>query len=255
MCYDISFSADIQSIQSILPGIQIQPEFQFDKTYHQLGMSFNKWPVVVNDSGLKLKEFTWGPVPKRLHKPEDIAKQRQFYLNARSEKFLQKGTDWYAIRGNRVLIPVTGFFEYREVPGMKIKVPYYIHQGGGVFFIAGLWTISNAPVRGEDGKWQYDLVEPTETFTLATREANPLLKQIHNSGEFSGRMPLIFNRNLAPGWLDPDLSDFQIQEYLNYQEPAESFQYWPVNSVRKKHDNDESVIARVDEKGIPPITV
>lgn len=269
MCYDISLKYDIPTLEELMPWLKKPKnpkQLSFSQTYHQLGMSFATWPIVVDEGdGPELEEFVWGPVPKRIHKPADLAKQRQFYLNARSEKFLQPRTDWNAIRNQRCLIPVTGFFEYREVlmkketkKGIKeelTKVCYYISQRDKPFFIAGLWAESMAPVRNEEGKWDYETLVPTKTFTLATREANNSLAQIHNSGEFAGRMPLVLTDSLAMEWVNPNLGDAGIERVISYQAPDSAFEFWPVNSVRKKHENVPDVIDQIHVPDLPPISV
>ncbi|WP_349318061.1 SOS response-associated peptidase family protein [Chitinophaga sp. MM2321] len=210
-------------------------------------MSYPAWPVVVDHNGARLEEFTWGPIPAMLNSPEKVKKQRQYYLNARSEKVLEKNTMWSKIRHQRCLIPSTGFFEYREV-GLKSKVCYTINQGANkVFFIAGLWALSNS--------WDTDKSEKIPTFTLLTREANPLLKQIHNAGENPGRMPLMLTEDMLATWIRPDLDDAGIKEILDFSMPPDNLEYWPVNSVRKRHEDDESVLQRVEVEGLPPIEV
>lgn len=247
MCYDISFAASIESIFDILPDIAITQELNFQSTYHKLGMSFPTWPVVVYEHDrLELHPFTWGPIPKMLNTLEKVKKQRQMFLNARSEKILEPKTMWTAIRHQRCLIPVTGFYEYREIPGMKNKQAYFIREAGEeVFFIAGLWSLSNS--------WDIDKQERIPTFTLVTTEANSVMKQIHNGGSNAGRMPMMLTIDLAREWVKPNLGDEQIKEILSFSIPSSNLEYWPVNSVRKQHLDDESVIAHVDETGIPPI--
>ncbi|MDR6565472.1 SOS response-associated peptidase [Chitinophaga ginsengisegetis] len=249
MCYDISFASDIESIHDILPAIQIQGELRFDPTFHKLGMSFPTWPIVVNKNNrLELHPFVWGPIPKMLNTPDKVKKQRQMFLNARSEKILEPKTMWTAIRHQRCLVPVTGFYEYREIPGQKNKQAYFIRiKGQKIFFIAGLWTLSNS--------WDVDKPDKIPTFTIVTREANSVMKQIHNGGANAGRMPMMLTNELAEEWVKPELDDSQIKEILSFSLPSVDLEYWAVNSVRKAHLDDESVIAHVDEIGIPPIEV
>ena len=71
-------------------------------------------------------------------------------------------------------------------------------------------------------------------FTLVTRAANSLMKQIHNSGENAFRMPLLLPENLEKKWLQPDLSDAQLRELLDYEIPSEALEYWPVYSIRAR---------------------
>jgi putative SOS response-associated peptidase YedK len=250
MCYDLSFAAEGSSIFDYFPELledDQQLDFYFDKTYHKIGMSYPQWPVIVNEAGkLKLEKYNWGPIPKMLNTLEKVKKQRQYYLNARSEKILEKGTMWNAIRHQRCLIAATGYFEHREVPGLKRKVPYYIHvKDRKIFFIAGLFAHSNS--------WDVDKPERIPTFTLITRPANEILGKIHNSGEFRERMPLILPASLEREWLNPHLTDLDIQEILHYQLPADQIEYDTVSPVRVAKADDENVIAHVEYPGVTPL--
>ncbi|RBL88580.1 SOS response-associated peptidase [Chitinophaga flava] len=250
MCYDIALNANLQRILKSVPLLKTAGnlDLNFDTTYHKIGMSFPQWPVIVNNNGLKVDKYTWGPVPKLLDTLEKVKRQRQMYLNARSEKVLESGTMWNAIRHQRCLIPVTGFFEYRQIPEWKNKVAYYIHsKEQEVFLIAGLWAYSNS--------WDVDKPERIPTFTLLTRAANPLMRQIHNGGDNAGRMPLMLPNELALQWIEKDITETDIRNIIQYEYPAEQLEYWPVNSVRKVKPDDETVIARAVYEGLPELSL
>ncbi|NIG57142.1 SOS response-associated peptidase [Chitinophaga sp. Cy-1792] len=250
MCYDIAFTTKIESIFKVMPLLRTAPgaNLNFESTYHKIGMSYPQWPVVVNHEGPQLSLFTWGPVPKMLNTPEKVKKQRQMFLNARSEKVLEPGTLWNAIKQQRCLIPVTGFFEYRQIPGWKNKVPYYIKSvEQDVFFIAGLWALSNS--------WDVDKPERIPTFSLLTRSANNIMRQIHNGGDNAGRMPMMLTNELAAEWIKDDLTDTDIKDVLQYEAPSDTLGYWTVNSVRKAKPDDESVLEHVTYEGLPELTV
>ncbi|MFY0253837.1 SOS response-associated peptidase [Chitinophaga sp. 30R24] len=247
MCYDIAFTASIKSILQHLPQVKSDSlNIDFDPTWHKIGMSYPQWPVVVNQQGYQLQSYTWGPVPKLLDSLEKVKKQRQLYLNARSEKVLETGTMWNAIRHQRCLVPATGFFEYRQVPGWKNKVAYYIKaKEQDIFFIAGLWAFSNS--------WDVDQPARIPTFTLLTRSANKVMAQIHNGGDNAGRMPLMLTNKLAQEWLRPDLTDTDIRNIVQFELPATALEYWPINSVRKAKPDDANIITPVMYEGLPAL--
>lgn len=250
MCYDLSFSANIESIYDYLPELQSagQLDFDFTPTYHKIAQSYPKWPVVINDAGqLKLRRFEWGVIPAYMKTPEEVKKGRKWMVNARSEKILDKKAFWSKIRASRCLVPATGFFEHREISGWEKKVPYYIKvKDRPMFFIAGLYSYPTHLPNPETG-------EVTGTFTLITRNANEIMGKIHNSGDNAGRMPLILAPELEKEWLNPSLTDIDIQRILNYELPADWLEYWPVNSVRRAKPDDENVIARAEPEGLPAL--
>lgn len=249
MCYDLSFSASIASVFDYLPELKDmgQLDLHFEPTFHKVAQSYPKWPVVVADKGeYQLKRFEWGVIPNYMKTPEEVKKGRKWMVNARSEKVLDTKAYWNRIRKNRCLVPATGFFEHREIPGWKNKVPYYIHvKDRDIFFIAGLYAWSHFP--------DVETGEIPGTFTLLTRDANDIMRRIHNGGDNAGRMPLILPRELEREWLRPDLSDDGIKEILSYSIPSDELAWWTVGSVRKSKPDDESVIAETAWADLPAL--
>ena len=124
-------------------------------------------------------------------------------------------------------MPVTGFYEHRAIKGWKKKVPYFIRlTGKSTFFIAGLYSVSDLADL-ETGE-----VEKRWTFGIITRDANPVMAQIHNDGDNRSRMPLILSHELARRWLQDDLSEEAYREILSFEAPAEQMDYWPVFTIR-----------------------
>jgi putative SOS response-associated peptidase YedK len=229
MCYDISFSTSIELITDYLPGIEIDPQItiDFDTSIHVLAQEHRKYPVIVSeDDRYKLKEFEWGIIADYMNTPEKIKKNRAWMCNAQSEKIIgDKNSYWNRIRKKRCLIPVTGFYEHREVKGWKNKVPYYIRlKGRELFCLPGLYEYSPLP--------DLETGELTGTFTLITKAANEVMRFIHNGGTNAFRMPLFLTHEQELKWLEHDLTDAQISEILDYEMPSEQLEYWPVYSIR-----------------------
>ena len=164
--------------------------------------------------------------------------------NARSEKIIEdKRSYWHRIRKKRCLIPVTGFFEHREIKGWKNKVPYHIRlKGRPVFCLAGLYHYPNVadPETGE----------VTGTFTVITRPANALMAQIHNGGDNAFRMPLLLSRELEIKWLLPDLTDEEMQEIMGYEMPPGEMEYTPVYTIRTTKERPDGK-GKIDEYAWP----
>ncbi|MGN7706846.1 SOS response-associated peptidase [Chryseobacterium sp. 22543] len=249
MCYDNSLKKTVKQIEGAVPfPLIVKESISWEPTFHKIGMSYPAWPVIFNHHGARLEDFIWGPIPESLDTIEKIKNERQFFLNARSEKVLKKGTLWNDIKHQRCLIPSAAFFEYRYPFKDKPKEGYCyaINQGADkIFFIAGLWSLSNS--------WDVDKPEPIPTFTLLTRDANKIMRQIHNGGKNPFRMPLMLAEDMLEQWLQPDLSDDKLKEFLDFSFPSERLEYWPVSSVRKRHEDNESVLEKVEYLGLPPI--
>jgi putative SOS response-associated peptidase YedK len=237
----MSFFSNIQLITDYLD----LPEatIDFEPTYHKVAQSFSKWPIVLQEDGIKLRSFEWGLIADYMNTPEKVKEYRTSMANARSEKLLDdKRSVWHRIRKQRCLVFSTGFFEHKDIGGKK-KQPYFIRmKEAPLCCIAGLYNYAPAP-NPETG-------ELKGTFTVITREGNSLMQEIHNSGPHSGRMPLLLTKPLALQWLDPALTDEGIRKIINYECPASALEAWPVNTIRTRKADDASVIARIEPKGL-----
>jgi putative SOS response-associated peptidase YedK len=149
-------------------------------------------------------------------------------LNARSERILEDTKSyWYKIRNRRCLIPLNGFYEHRAVKGFKNKIPYFITlKSQAMFFLPGLYSVSEI-VDKETG----ELVK-VWSYTLITRNANSVMKQIHNDGDNKWRMPLMLPFELSKQWVEEELSVEQYKAILNFEMPSQELNYIPVYTIR-----------------------
>ncbi len=241
MCYDMSFFSNIKLISDYL-DLAATESLHFEPTYHKVAQSFCPWPVVINDDGYKIRLFEWGVVADYMNTPEKIKEYRNSMANARSEKLIaDKRSVWYRLRKNRCLVFTTGFFEHRDI-GAKKKLPYFIKlKNEQLFCFAGLYNYSPVPDK--------DTGEAIGTFSIITRPANSLMASIHNSGPNSGRMPVILSKETAKEWLRTDLSDTEIEKIVNREFPADALEAWPVNTIRTRKEDDQSVIEKVSAPG------
>ena len=228
MCYDISFVAEINRIKDYVPTIHIKEDIDVDDDAfaHVQAQSFRKYPIITfQDDQYALSRFEWGVIAPYMNTPEKIKKGRSFMCNAQSEKLLDPKSYWHRIYKNRCLIPVTGIYEHRDIPGWKHKVPYHVSlKNRDLFCIPGLYADAPKP-DPETG-------EVKTTFTLLTREANEVMSQIHNGGGDKFRMPLFLPKKLELEWLQPDLTAGDIQSIISYEIPSERLTYWPVFTIR-----------------------
>jgi putative SOS response-associated peptidase YedK len=254
MCYDISFSSNIQLITDYLPDLVVDPQlnFDFDMAIHVMAQAYRKYPVIINDDGVhKLMPFEWGVIADYMNTPEKVKQSRQYMCNAQSEKIINdKKSFWRRIRAKRCLIPVTGIYEHREIKGWKNKVPYLVRlKERPMFCIPGLYHYSPIP--------DMETGEIKGTFTLITRAANSVMKQIHNGGPNVFRMPLFLPKELELKWLQPGLTDEDIQQVLDFEMPSEQLEYWPVYTIRstKPRPDDREKTAPFEWPNLPPLGI
>jgi putative SOS response-associated peptidase YedK len=141
------------------------------------------------------------------------------------------------------VVCTTGFFEHRDIGGKK-KLPYFIKvKEKEIFFLAGLYNYTTDTETGE----------MIGTFTVITRKGNELLKKIHNSGPNGGRMPLILTEEQANNWISTELSDEGIENILAYEFPETNLEAWPVNTIRKRKEDNRKVIEPIDARVVPAL--
>jgi putative SOS response-associated peptidase YedK len=114
-------------------------------------------------------------------------------------------------RGQRCLIPASGFYEWQVVADGK--QPFYISCADQpIFAFAGLWDLST-PAQGE----------PILSCTVITLPASPMMAEIHNTRQ---REPAILRRDDWDAWLQatPDEAFACLQQY-----PDDLRVAWPVS--------------------------
>ena len=233
MCYDISFTVNIKELTDYFPDLVFdsQIEINFDASIHIMGHDYGNHPIIYinrEDFSPHCRLMEWGCIPYDVKDEKQYARQRATMLNARSERVLADTSSyWYKIRNRRCLIPVTGVYEHREIKGWKKKVPYFIGlKDQPMFFIPGLYSVAELPDQ-ETGemirRW---------TFTLITRPANDVMKNIHNGGENRHRMPLFLPLDISREWLSEDLTAERYKEILNFEMPSSQLDFHPVYTIR-----------------------
>jgi putative SOS response-associated peptidase YedK len=177
---------------------------------------------------LHVRMMEWGCIPFYVKDLKTYQRQRAVMLNARSERILEDNKSyWYKIRNRRCLIPLNGFYEHMKVAGFKNKIPYFITlKKQPMFFLPGLYSVAEI-VDKETGElvkhWSY---------TLITRNANSVMKQIHNDGENKWRMPLLLQFEESKKWLEDDLQLEDYKAILDYQMPSQELKAIPVYTIR-----------------------
>lgn len=151
-------------------------------------------PVVTADCGsVSIKAAYWGFIP-RWSKEE---KPKLKPINARAETVAGSRIFSHAFRQSRILIPASGFFEWRKVGKEKKKYRIYLKEKQ-LFAFAGIAEENVGP----KGKIRFSCA-------IITTAANKAMSKVH------GRMPAILPRKAEKEWLkaDPDSAE-KLQKLL-----------------------------------------
>ena len=230
MCYHKSLNATAPELEARYQAA-MPDAASFQPVYHANAYQFPTWPVVTRQEPGKLRLIHWGLIPHWAKTHDDAADIRTKTINARSETIYEKPSYRTAAqKGQRCLIPVTGFYEWHTV-GSK-KFPFYISTTDQkIASIAGLWDEWPEPETGE-------LIP---TYTLLTTDANPLLAAIHNTKK---RMPCVLTADAERAWLHDDLSEADALALLAAPYPADRMH---------SHSISKRITSRTEPSDVPEV--
>ena len=162
MCGRFTLTVDTAQLQEAFPGVDmgqgVQPRFNIAPT--------QPVAVIANNHPDRLEHFVWGLIPSWAKDPEIGSRM----INARADTIAEKPSFRNAFKRRRCLIPATGFYEWRVIPGQKSKQPMYIQmEDQKPFAFAGLWELWNSPEGSQ-----------ILSCTIITTEPNKLMSSIHN---------------------------------------------------------------------------
>ena len=256
MCYDISFTVNIKKLSDYFPDLLFDEQIEMNfEPVHIIGHSYGNHPIIYKnreDEKVHCRLMQWGCIPFYIKDEEAFKKQRATMLNARSERILEDSKSyWYKIKNRRCLIPVTGFYEHREVKGLKKKIPYFIElKEQDTFFLPGLYSVTELPNK-ETGE-----VEKRFTFTILTCAANKLMQEIHNGGTNKNRMPLMLPLELSKKWVNEEISAEDYKAILAYEMPVNDMHYKTVYTIRttEERPDDKAKNELYDWENVPEIS-
>ena len=162
----------------------------------------------------------WGLVPDWVEDPKKFA----LLINARAEGILDKASFRAAMRYRRCLVPASGFYEWRKIPGSnsgKTRQPFWLRpRAGEPIAFAGLWE--NWHDRATGGE--------IDSGTIVTTRANRVVSPIHD------RMPVVIGRQDFEQWLTGDPVEASA---LLRPAPDDLFEAVAVSNRVNKADNDD----------------
>ncbi len=179
--------------------------------YYENGFDYFPTHVLTSGEPDKFKMFRWGLVPFWQKDEAKAMKDRLNTVNCIHEEMWEKPSFRDAIKnGQRCLIPVTGFYEWRWLDEAgTIKIPYYVtFRDQKVRSMAGLYSRWKNP---QNGEYYY-------SYTILTCPANTIMEYVHNAKK---RMPVFIDKENEKDWLNRDLKKDDVMDLCRpSQDPA-----------------------------------
>lgn len=123
----------------------------------------------------------WGLIPGWTKDPNDLPA----HFNARSETAADKASFKAAMRHRRVLVPASGFYEWRRTGDRRSQAYWVRPRHGGIVAFGGLMETYAEPGGSE-----------IDTAAILTTGASPDISHIHD------RMPVVIKSEDFERWLD-----------------------------------------------------
>lgn len=233
MCYHVSNELDSDKIvkEFKLPHAKLE---RFKKRYDFNGFDKPYLPVISMENPKELTTYRWRLVPEWVKDEKDWKANT---LNARNDEIFDK-TSYRQYWKNRCLVICTGFFEphYPKLGG-KEHESWYIKPKDKKFFALGaIYSV-----------WQGE-----HTFAIVTKDATPLMAQVHNDGE---RQPLILSGNAALSWLIPDLNQEEVESIMMYDYPDTKLESYRVVDGIYNTRQDTNIPDAIKPYERPPFNV
>jgi putative SOS response-associated peptidase YedK len=143
------------------------------------------------EEGMGAAVRRWGLIPAWAKDPGIGSR----LINAREETVATKPSFRAAFKRSRIVVPVSGFYEWATIGGRK-RAFCIMPADDGLWMLAGL-----------AGTWR-GLEGAVDTFTIITTEANSAMAGLHD------RMPVILGPGNWQVWLNPEAEAAELHALL-----------------------------------------
>jgi putative SOS response-associated peptidase YedK len=228
MCYHKSLKAKLPEVSAHYNNAKYSDAVkeQYKIYYHENAFDFKPSPIITAENQNELLMFNWGFIAPKMKDAENALKLRATLLNAKIETIQTTIFKEAFEKGQRCLVPATGFYESHALD-KKNKVPYYIHlKNQEIFSFAGLYNT-----------WIDPETDTTyNTYTLLTTSSIPgsVIAKIHNS---VNRRVVIIPKEYELDFLNPSLSYEDVQAICNTFNGDDLFDAYTVD---KKVNNSKA---------------
>lgn len=218
MCGRFTLATDGPELEAEFGGIPIP-----DTYVARFNVAPSQPVLAITNAEPRVVDFlVWGLVPSWARDPSIGSP----LINARAETLGEKPAFRNSYKYKRCVIPADGFYEWKQVPGTKTKVPHYMRLASRrPFGFAGLWS-----------EWRAADGSELRTCCIITTTPNALMAPIHN------RMPVILNREARALWLNRLPMTPQELSPLLRPYPAEEMIVFPVSTRVNNPINDDAAL-------------
>ncbi|SCB44777.1 SOS response-associated peptidase [Rhizobium lusitanum] len=204
------------------------------------GAPTQSYPIIIRDivqepdiMGPIFASARWGFIPEWA---KDDGTGRPQPINAKAEGIQSNGLFRQAYKSKRCLVPINGFFEWKDIYGTgKNKQPYAIGmKDGSPFVLAGIWSLRRDHDTGLDKR----------TFAIVTCTPNETMSEIHD------RMPVILHPQDYERWLSPEPDPADLMKPF----PSDLMTKWKIGKdVGNVKNNRPDIIDPMPEDPEPPL--
>jgi len=223
MCGRFTLASDtetmIQTFFDFAMPMNLSPRYNISPTQDVAVIANTPTDTEIHPEMGQVEFFHWGLIPSWAKDP----KIGNRMINARSETLTEKPSFRSAYKRRRCLILADGYYEWKQVPGDRLKQPVYIRlKSQKPFALAGLWEI-----------WQAERMDkPIRSCTIITCPPNAFLEKIHH------RMPVILPKDAYAAWLSPETKSADALQPLLIPYAAEEIEAYPVSRFVNRPTND-----------------
>jgi putative SOS response-associated peptidase YedK len=219
MCGRYAFTHSVADLQALF-DVANPEEFGVEARYNIAPTQ--PVPIVFRgrDGVRRAGRARWGLVPNWVKSPSEW---RAATFNARSEEAPRKPAFRQAFQRGRILVPASGFYEWKRDDGAK--TPYHVRaRDGSPLAFAGLMDVWRD--RNSD--------ERLVSCTVLTTGSRGMLEPLHD------RMPVMVAPRLFDTWLEDDDPEAAV-EGLVAAAPLDALEMYPVSTeVNSSRGDDPS---------------
>ncbi len=222
MCGRYVLKTTLQELQQKYGAVP-EGTFTIEENYN-VAPSLHMPVIVQQGDQRKIDRYRWGLIPfwaKEINSGYSM-------INARAETLEQKKSYARPFKSKRCVVPVNGFYEWKEAGGEKI--PHYITQKRSELMnFAGLY---------EEWKPQKEGESTIRSFTIITTDANEPVSELHD------RMPAMLLDEELDIWLDPNHQDTTSLKDLLRPWPNDDISFYRVGKeVNNARNSGPQLIA------------